>query len=382
MPDATRQESAPPEDAAPVEDVAPPAESRFVDDPAAVLPVTPALPPGWTVARPDAGDPAVVERLTALLRDHEARGRGWPGSDEAAVLGEIGVPAERTRANVVVLDGRERIQAWGSVHDRAGGRMLLVHVVSHDLPTAEADACASVLVDWAVAQAAAVGSARGLDVQQIDTGAFAADERLHAWLAAADFAKVRTWWQMSRPAQDEDADLVTDPHSWERSGVRFRLVRRDGVGLPEESDLRAVHEILEDAFTDHFNSWAETFDEFLHRLREDPGHRWDHWWLAELVDRPGEPIPVGALVGTVSESQDGPDGSYVSYLGVLGTARGRGVAKGLLHSIVADAASRGRDRVGLEVDADSSTRAQEIYSALGWRLRYVTESWHRDVPIV
>ncbi|WP_341926976.1 GNAT family N-acetyltransferase, partial [Nocardioides psychrotolerans] len=91
--------------------------------------------------------------------------------------------------------------------------------------------------------------------------------------------------------------------------------------------------------------------------------------------------PVGALIGRVSESSGGPDGSYVSYLGVLETARGRGVAKGLLHTIIADAASRDRDRVGLEVDADSSTGADGLYVAMGWKTKYVTQSWHRDVTV-
>ena len=117
--------------------------------------------------------------------------------------------------------------------------------------------------------------------------------------------------------------------------------------------------------------------EFVHRLREDPGHRWDHWWLAELenpeLDGIG-PVPVGALVGTHLETSGGPDGSYVSYIGVLDDARGRGVAKGLLHTIIADAASRGRDRVGLEVDADSPTGARtglltRYRSWPGWRHR-------------
>ena len=51
--------------------------------------------------------------------------------------------------------------------------------------------------------------------------------------------------------------------------------------------------ILESAFADHFNSSEETFDEFIFRLREDPGHRWDHWWIAE-VDVDGEMVPGGA----------------------------------------------------------------------------------------
>ena len=63
------------------------------------------------------------------------------------------------------------------------------------------------------------------------------------------------------------------------------------------------------------------------------------------------------------------------------SARGRGVAKGLLNTIIADAAGRGRDRVGLEVDADSPTGAAELYNGMGWMTSYITESWHRDVPV-
>ena len=229
--------------------------------------------------------------------------------------------------------------------------------------------------------AQAVGTARGLQTQQIDTGAFQGDERQARWLSGSGFAKVRTWWQMSRPVSTDEAGLVETPDHWEAGGVVFRLVRRTGAGMPDEDDLREVHEVLESAFVDHFNSNEETFEEFLHRLREDPGHRWDHWWLAELVDDGGRPQPVGALIGTVSEGSAGPDGSYVSYLGVLEAARGRGVATGLLRTIVADAAARGRDRVGLEVDADSPTGAAGLYTSMGWETKYVTESWHRDVPV-
>jgi hypothetical protein len=55
------------------------------------------------------------------------------------------------------------------------------------------------------------------------------------------------------------------------------------------------------------------------------------------------------------------------------------VAKGLLHTVLSDAAERGRDRVSLEVDADSPTRADGLYVAMGWVTDYVTESWFRDV---
>jgi GNAT superfamily N-acetyltransferase len=254
--------------------------------------------------------------------------------------------------------------------------MLFVHVVERGIEERLGRACSDLLVEWAAGQAREVGAARGLAVQQIDTGSFADDERQHRWLAAAGFRKVRTWWQMKRPVTPDEAALVPDPARWQLDEVQVRLVEKGADDKPVDADLRKVHDVLEAAFTDHFNSKPETFDEFLHRLREDPGHRWDHWWLAEL-----DGTPVGALVATVSESTGGPDGSYVDYIGVIGLARGRGVAKGLLRTVIADAAARGRDRVGLEVDADSPTGADRLYRGMGWETSYVTESWHRDVPV-
>lgn len=366
-----------------------PDESRFESDPHELLPELPGLPEGWSVVPPDPADRFDVAALTRLLRDHERHGRGWPGAGVDDVLVEVSETGLRMRENVVVRDPEGEIRAWGSVHDRAGGRMLLVHVVDRSLEGRLADACSQVLLTWAEGQARAVGAARGLEVQQIDTGAFEGDERQARWLAADGFSRVRRWWQMTRPVQSAEVDLVADPADWTGRGVRFRLVRRGPDGLPDADDLRAVHAVLEEAFRDHFNGREESFEEFEHRLREDPGHRWDHWWIAELlegeaeVDGEGgdEPLPVGALVGTVSEGGTGPDGSYVAYIGVRAAARGRGVAKGLLATVVADAAARGRDRVTLEVDADSSTGADALYTSLGWRTSYVTESWHRHVAV-
>jgi GNAT superfamily N-acetyltransferase len=147
-------------------------------------------------------------------------------------------------------------------------------------------------------------------------------------------------------------------------------------GVPVAQDLQVVHRMLEESFQDHFNSYRESFPEFVQRLREDPGHRWDHWWLAWVDDD----VPAGAIVCSVlAADATGAEGTYVDYIGVNRAARGRGVAKGLLNAVLADAAERGRNRVGLEVDDDSPTRADGMYVAMGWVTDYVTESWFRDV---
>ncbi len=338
------------------------------------------LPDGWSAAVPDEDDAA---ELTTLLRNHEEHARGWASSGEDDVLVEVGAKGAMVRENVVLRDGEGAIRGWATAHDRAAGRMLMQVMVDRELDEAMADRVAEVLLAWADGAAKRVGRGRELDVQQIDSGAFADDPRQHRWLERAGYRKVRSWWQMSRPVVREDEDLAPEPDR----GVVIRPVMRQGGGMPDEDDLRTVHDILETSFADHFNSREETFDEFIFRLREDPGHRWDHWWIAEIVDGKEEPEPAGTLVGTMTEggvNENGepqPDGSYVSYLGVLQSARGRGVAKALLNMIIADAASRGRDRVGLEVDADSPTRADALYLSMGWKTKYVTQSWHKDVPV-
>lgn len=337
----------------------------------------PDLPDRWTISAPDSGD---APELTELLRRHEKQARGWASASEDTLLVAVSARGYMTRENLIVRDPDGELRGWASAHDRAAGRMLLVVVVDPRLDEDTADLVADVLFGWADRAAARVGAERDLGSQQIDSGAFADDVHQHRWLAGAGFEKVRTWWQMNRAATADEADLDSETGD----GVRIRLVERQGTGMPPEDDLRIVHDILETSFEDHFNAHEETFDEFVFRLREDPGHRWDHWWIAELVDESGDgdPEPAGALVGTLSEGGDGePDGSYVEYIGVLPNARGRGVGKSLLRTVIADAASRGRDRVGLEVDADSPTGADGLYVSMGWETSYVTESWHKDVPV-
>jgi mycothiol synthase len=87
------------------------------------------------------------------------------------------------------------------------------------------------------------------------------------------------------------------------------------------------------------------------------------------------------VLSRLTPDDTGRSGSYVDYIGVHRQARGRGVAKALLHAAIRDAHDRGRDRVDLEVDADSPTRADGLYRSMGWTLDHVTESWHADAPV-
>lgn len=330
------------------------------------------LPSGLTARMPG---PADVEPLVELLTAHQEAAKGSSGVDRASVAASVTGTGSWTRRQVVVETERGRLAAWASVHDRAAGRTVVEVTLSPDAPSA--DRLAAALFGWAEVTACEVARQRGVPETQLDASAYAGDERQRGWLRAAGYRHTRTWLHMTRSVRPDEAETLPSP----RPGVVVRRVATHEDGMPVASDLQTVHQMLEESFEDHFNSYRESFPEFLQRLREDPGHRWDHWWIA-LIDVDGEQVPGGALVSSVlAPDGHGVAGSYIDYIGVHRRARGRGVAKALLHTVIADTARRGRNRVALEVDGDSPTGADGLYLSMGWRTAYTTESWHRDVSI-
>lgn len=332
------------------------------------------LPEGMQVRQPELDDVDAILELVAAHRRSVGRDGAVDGPMIARQLTGVG---SWTRRQLVVTDADDRLVAWLSVHDRAAGRTVIEPEVSVDLPDDVADHLADCLFAAGRRWAAQIAKARGLKSTLLDGHAYADDARQQRWLASAGYEKVRTWWHMSRPVEAAEAAGLPGP----REGVTVRRVDKHDDGLPVAQDLQTVHRLLEESFQDHFSSYRESFPEFVMRLREDPGHRWDHWWLA-FVEQDGQQLPAGAVVSSVSPPDaSGVEGSYIDYIGVHRRARGHGVAKGLLHTVIADAAERGRNRVGLEVDADSPTGADGLYTSMGWQTEYVTQSWHVDLDL-
>jgi ribosomal protein S18 acetylase RimI-like enzyme len=337
----------------------------------APVPTPQGFPTGWTARVPELADLEVLVKLRAADRLAHT---GSASVDREAIESEVAGPASWTRRQLLAVDPDGQPRAWISVHDRAARRTMVALYV--DRAVEERDAVAGALYAWGEEQAREISGLRGVTKTRLDASPFADDTVQQQWLAAAGYTKRRTWPQMTRPVTPEEASSLPGP----REGVTIRRVASHENGLPVAGDLHLVHEMLESSFEDHFNSYRESFPEFVQRLREDPGHRWDHWWLAFVEGDDGVPVAAGALVGTVlPENSEGHEGSYVEYIGVHRDARGRGVAKTLLYAVIADAAQRGRDRVGLEVDADSPTGADGLYASMGWKTDYVLESWFREL---
>jgi mycothiol synthase len=321
--------------------------------------------------------PEDVDRLVELCDAQRVVARGSGSVDVDAITAESVGAGSWTRRQLVAIDPSGTIQAWATVHDRAAGRTGVQLVVDPKAP--DADELAAGLIAWQEQVAIEIGSERPVEETQLDALIDVGDEPQRGWLAEAGYRKTRTYLNMKRPV--DPGEQMPQP----RAGVTVRRVGvhelDDGTTMPVAADLQAVHRMLEESFEDHFNSYRESFPEFAQRLREDPGHRWDHWWLA-LIEDDGEMVPGGALVSSLLTADDtGAEGSYIDYIGVHRRARGKGVAKALLRTVIADAAERGRNRVALEVDADSPTGADGLYKSMGWKTAYVTESWHKDVAV-
>jgi len=337
------------------------------------VPTPPGFPAAWTARVPELAD---LETLVELRGADRLANTGSASVDREAIESEVVGPASWTRRQLLAVDPDGRPRAWIVVHDRASGRTMVALYVDRSLD--EAGAVAGALYAWGEGQAREIAALREMTETRLDASPFAEDTVQQQWLADAGYTKRRTWPQMTRPVTPEEATSLPAP----REGVTVRRVASHENGLPVAGDLHLIHEMLEASFEDHFNSYRESFPEFVQRLREDPGHRWDHWWLAFIDGDDGQPLAAGALVGTVlPKNAEGHEGSYVEYIGVHMHARGRGVAKALLHAVIADAAEWGRDRVGLEVDADSPTGADGLYASMGWTTYGVLESWFKELEL-
>ena len=346
--------------------------SSRADEPSRI-PFPTGLPPGWTVRVPALDD---LDVLVALRGADRAEFTGSASVDREQIESELAGQASWTRRQLLAVDPDGRPRAWVIVHDRAAGRTMVMLYVDRSID--ESAAIAREFYAWAEEQGRELCTLREISETRLDASPFAKDAVQQQWLADAGYTKRRTFPQMTRPVKPEEATSLPGP----REGVTIRRVESHHNGLPVAGDLHLVHEMLEASFEDHFNSYRESFPEFLVRLREDPGHRWDHWWLAFVEGDEGQPLAAGAVVSTVlPENAEGHEGSYIDYIGVHRHARGRGVAKALLHTVIADAAQRGRDRVGLEVDADSPTGADGLYTSMGWETDYVLESWFKELEV-
>ena len=181
------------------------------------------------------------------------------------------------------------------------------------------------------------------------------DTRTRDCLLAAGFAKQTTFTRMRI-----DLDPARPPEL-PASDVTIRRITGD-------ADLRVAHEIEEASFLEHYGNVPTSYESWLDRLL-DRGEDFRHVYLAEL-----DGTPVGLLTSTRQFEED-EDSGYVRTLGVLPSARGRGVGTALLRDCFARAHRDGRRAVLLHVDVANVTGALRVYESVGMRAVLEIDAW-------
>jgi GNAT superfamily N-acetyltransferase len=130
-----------------------------------------------------------------------------------------------------------------------------------------------------------------------------------------------------------------------------------------EEELRDLVFAVEDAFRDHWGFVEQPFEQeyerWLHFIRHEEDHDPSLWFLA--VD--GDEIAGASLCNPKSNLD--PDMGWVSTLGVRRPWRRQGLGLALLHHSFEEFYRRGKNRVGLGVDAGSLTGATRLYERAG-----------------
>lgn len=309
------------------------------------------LPDACTARAPRPGDED-VHALYELVRDYTV-----------AVTGVVDYSLDDARDELtepgfdLALDGRfvhdaaGRLVGRGFVHRKSDSDQFNVDIVTRD------DAVRRWLFDWTLARLRETGRAAGIPRATADHGCYRADVPLGDALAEHGFHVATTFHSMRA---DHAASLAAPAPP---AGVVLRTAGAD------DTLRRAAHHVLMSAFTDHFGFAHQPYDEWLAHRERLPGFDWSQLWVAELDGR-----PVGVLECN-DRYVDGDGCGYVSNIGVVTQARGRGVAKFLLrHAFAVDVAA-GRAGTLLHVDTDNVTPALGLYESVGMRPVLVIDAW-------
>lgn len=161
--------------------------------------------------------------------------------------------------------------------------------------------------------------------------------------AAHGYRVERHFWRMV-------AELAAEPEVVVPEGVEIRLARD-----PDERPL--LHEVIEDAFDDHWQSRRRPFEEWAKETFEVAGFDPTLLWVATAGDE-----VAGA---NLCYWKRNGDWGWIGLLGVRRAFRRRGIAEALLQTAFLELWRRGERRVALGVDAQSPTGATRLYEKAG-----------------
>jgi ribosomal protein S18 acetylase RimI-like enzyme len=158
---------------------------------------------------------------------------------------------------------------------------------------------------------------------------------------------------------------MAEPRTAPDGALDIHLVRPEEYEAAGQVTAAAYREFVPQRHGDDWN--ADDWNGYLELLAD----------VAGRVDRTAVLVAVdeGRIVGCVTLEEDGtvgdddeepePGATHVRMLGVDPAARGKGVGRALMHSVIERARSQGRRFVTLRT-TERMTTAQRLYSSLGF----------------
>lgn len=313
-----------------------------------------------------ADDPAHVEAAYLVASRCELDAVGWTDSTRESIRATLTAPDAWPDQHLLSLRGTEPVGLLVVERDLVGREVFLdAYAVGETSSTVQ-----RALLERGLAAARSLAHDHPgpagppsddpyvltPDIWQAVSASFAADRAYADVLSGMGFRVIRRFWRM---LLDLTSVTATEPLS--PAGVSRRMVSSD-------NDRRVLHALFADSFADHFGTHERGFDEWIATIEALPGTDPDRWWIATLDGR-----DVGLCILDDSKAEFGE--GYVRTLGVVESARGRGIGRWLLKCAAADAVARGSTGLALAVDGENTTGATALYESVGFTTRHVIDLW-------
>ena len=310
------------------------------------------LPAGYR-CRPAELDDA--ETILALVAAYNTPLVGFADCTLDDIRDELVEPGfDRERNSWLVFGDADRPVGYGWTFGDGNSDQIDVEAIAVD------PVVAGWLLDRVSDRAREVGREHGYDTITVSKGIYREDDPMRAHLEARGFEPATTFQRM----RIDHTGPVPFPEP--PPGVRVREAADDAI-------RRAAHDVQARAFSDHFGWVRKPYEEWLETHEARSNFDWSQLWLVELDGRPV------AICECTDQFVEDEDCGYVSSLGVLAEARGRGIAKYLLRRVFAADAAAGRTGTILHVDANNTTPAVGLYASVGMRSVLIIDVWRREL---
>ncbi len=315
------------------------------------------LPPRYSARRPTAQD---LESVFELVDAGDRQLLGRSDSTVAEIRELMEMPRSPLSTDHWLVERDGWVVGWGLVMDEGGGNRIDVDVYVHpDLPHVHRTGIRAALFGTLLDRVAS--RAKDIDGGELTAvaGCIVGDSEYEQALADAGFVAKRRFSRMR-------IDLMP--------GRSFPAAPK-GVELEPfdpATDWAEWHAIFEASFADHWGHQAKSLADFRAGVESMDQPELERWRFARVDGR-------RAGVCQTSGRYADHGGGWVLNLGVLASARGRGVGRYLLEHALALYAADGRSWAGLGVDTENVTGALRLYESVGMRPSLQVDAYERQV---